>query len=319
MIDKREDICDFCGLTTNNHQSFLSHLTSCNIVKSNIDDILTSYNNGVSLKSIIYKYKISYGLMSRILDKNSIKRRSVTDVSSKRIGKPGTKHTEETKRKLSIIKKEYLMKNPDKHNWKSSDKFKSVPCENFKKIIDEMGINYIPEMSISNERHFSIDIAIPEYKIGIEINGNQHYNKDGTLKEYYQKRHDYIKSFGWTLFEIHYSECFNNDNIRKLINNILSCKKEIHDYNYDEYIRNKLNKRGSVLCECGNKKSVNSIKCQNCSKVENGIIRRKVNRPENAILRKEVDENGYSKTGRKYGVSDNAIRKWIKSYESFTQ
>ena len=29
---------------------------------------------------------------------------------------------------------------------------------------------------------------------------------------------------------------------------------------------------------------------------------------------KEIVENGFSATGRKYGVSDNAIRKWCKSY-----
>jgi hypothetical protein len=39
---------------------------------------------------------------------------------------------------------------------------------------------------------------------------------------------------------------------------------------------------------------------------------RKVERPEYEILIKNVNEFGYSSTGRKYGVSDNAIRKWIK-------
>ncbi len=39
---------------------------------------------------------------------------------------------------------------------------------------------------------------------------------------------------------------------------------------------------------------------------------RKVERPQIDILLNEIKENGYSATGRKYGVSDNAIRKWIK-------
>jgi|GEM_PF-4143211 len=42
---------------------------------------------------------------------------------------------------------------------------------------------------------------------------------------------------------------------------------------------------------------------------------RKVERPPLEILEKEVLENGYCATGRKYGVSDNCIRKWIKSYK----
>lgn len=45
------------------------------------------------------------------------------------------------------------------------------------------------------------------------------------------------------------------------------------------------------------------------------LERRKVKRPSYEVLIKEVRKNGYSATGRKYEVSDNAIRKWIKFYE----
>jgi hypothetical protein len=39
---------------------------------------------------------------------------------------------------------------------------------------------------------------------------------------------------------------------------------------------------------------------------------RKVERPSLDILLKDIEEIGYKGTGRKYGVSDNSIRKWIK-------
>ena len=42
---------------------------------------------------------------------------------------------------------------------------------------------------------------------------------------------------------------------------------------------------------------------------------RKVERPDYETLKEEVLKNGYSSTGRKYGVSDNSIRKWLKYYE----
>jgi hypothetical protein len=42
--------------------------------------------------------------------------------------------------------------------------------------------------------------------------------------------------------------------------------------------------------------------------------KRKVERPDLTTLLKEVNEIGYSATGRKYGVSDNAIRMWINRY-----
>jgi Zn finger protein HypA/HybF involved in hydrogenase expression len=41
---------------------------------------------------------------------------------------------------------------------------------------------------------------------------------------------------------------------------------------------------------------------------------RKVERPSKEQLIKEIEESSYLAVGRKYGVSDNAIRKWINKY-----
>jgi hypothetical protein len=46
--------------------------------------------------------------------------------------------------------------------------------------------------------------------------------------------------------------------------------------------------------------------------INSSIKQRKVERPDNEILLIDIKELGYSGAGRKYGVSDNAIRKWIK-------
>lgn len=48
------------------------------------------------------------------------------------------------------------------------------------------------------------------------------------------------------------------------------------------------------------------------AEVKASIRQRKAERPPLSQLRKEVYEMGYSSTGRKYGVSDNAVRKWLK-------
>lgn len=42
---------------------------------------------------------------------------------------------------------------------------------------------------------------------------------------------------------------------------------------------------------------------------------RRVERPPFDQLRHEVDETSYVAVGRKYGVSDNAVRKWVRQYE----
>jgi hypothetical protein len=43
--------------------------------------------------------------------------------------------------------------------------------------------------------------------------------------------------------------------------------------------------------------------------------RRKVPRPPHAQLQREVHALGWSAVGRRYGVSDNAVRKWVRQYE----
>jgi hypothetical protein len=44
--------------------------------------------------------------------------------------------------------------------------------------------------------------------------------------------------------------------------------------------------------------------------------RRKVERPPYDVLIEETQRMGFSAVGRKYGVSDNAVRKWIRWYEA---
>lgn len=55
----------------------------------------------------------------------------------------------------------------------------------------------------------------------------------------------------------------------------------------------------------------NKVFCEKCDN-DIKIKMRKVERPDKEILIKLVKEIGYSATGRKFGVSDNSIRNWIK-------
>lgn len=47
------------------------------------------------------------------------------------------------------------------------------------------------------------------------------------------------------------------------------------------------------------------------------LKQRKIDRPSLDVLLKEVKELGYVETGKKYNVSDNAIRKCIKYYQKY--
>jgi hypothetical protein len=44
--------------------------------------------------------------------------------------------------------------------------------------------------------------------------------------------------------------------------------------------------------------------------------KRRVGRPPYETLVQEIKELGYSGAGRKYGVSDNAVRKWLRFYQN---
>lgn len=60
-------------------------------------------------------------------------------------------------------------------------------------------------------------------------------------------------------------------------------------------------------------KETNIIKEVNLK--QKALKRRKVERPPYEELKRLVELFGYSEIGRRYGVSDNAVRKWLKTYE----
>jgi Zn finger protein HypA/HybF involved in hydrogenase expression len=61
-------------------------------------------------------------------------------------------------------------------------------------------------------------------------------------------------------------------------------------------------------CECGREIFKTSKMCLECNSIKN----RKIERPSVEYLKEEISDLGYKAVGRKYGVSDNTIRKWIK-------
>ena len=63
-------------------------------------------------------------------------------------------------------------------------------------------------------------------------------------------------------------------------------------------------------CVCGKQINKNSSQCSKCYALSN----RRVERPEAVQLAKEIIKMGFCAVGRKYGVTDNAIRKWCITY-----
>lgn len=75
-------------------------------------------------------------------------------------------------------------------------------------------------------------------------------------------------------------------------------------------IRNNHPKNKNYCLWCGNEISRDAQSCEHCL----SIMQRKVERPDEDTLLEEIAQSSFLAVGRKYGVSDNAIRKWCKSY-----
>lgn len=221
------------------------------------------------------------------------------------------KHTEETKKHLSEKRKEYLKNNPESHCWKSNNKFKSEPCEYFKNILRRKNISFIEEYQPLENRFFSIDVVFLNNKIGIEINGNQHYNKDGTLKKYYQERHNLIEKEGWKLYEIPYLKVYDNKFIEDFIENI--------KFNIDTNIvyTPLIKQKKKYFCvDCGKEISYKSKRCIKCH-LEKNIHKKYGDNfifPTKEQLLSDIQTMSMLKVGKKYNVSDNTIRKWCRKY-----
>lgn len=76
--------------------------------------------------------------------------------------------------------------------------------------------------------------------------------------------------------------------------------------------KNSKKSKSKYYCKCGREMGRQSKLCINCFSIK----RRIVERPSYENLLKELENSNYTAVGRKYGVSDKAIRKWIKKYEN---
>ena len=65
------------------------------------------------------------------------------------------------------------------------------------------------------------------------------------------------------------------------------------------------------ICACGKKFTPQRNGIKFCSQVCSHFDQRRAVRPDRETLLKDTMDLGFSGTGRKYGVTDNAIRKWL--------
>ena len=140
---------------------------------------------------------------------------SASDETRQKLSKAGKgrKHTQETKEKLSKIRKEFLAENPEMVPYKLNhySNGPSYPEIYWKGILDAHNINYVEEYPVS---FYSLDFAIIDRKIDLEIDGSQHY-LDERIIESDKQRTKYLESFGWTVIRINWSDYQKLDRAEK--------------------------------------------------------------------------------------------------------
>ena len=209
-------ICEYCGIEIGK-SNFKRHTDICKLTDKIQDLYLNEMETIVSISRIL---KISQMSVFRALKGHTRSLSEARKVAYKQ--NPNKfKMSDDTKQKIRKKRIQWLKDNPEKHPWKKHTKFISKPCEKLKKILNNHNISFKSELTPLQNRHFSIDIALLDKRIGLEVNGNQHYNSDKTLKPYYKKRKELIEQNGWKIYDIHYSKIYDDEFILKLINELL--------------------------------------------------------------------------------------------------
>lgn len=275
------------------------------------------YDDNNTWSDIMVHFKITSYFISKALKLNLIKIRSKSEANKLGHIKKPQKHTDETKKKISEIRKKYLLEHPDKVPYllNHNSKGESYPEKYFDSIFKK-------EKDLNYERYFQfsiyqMDFCFTNKKIDLEIDGGQHYD-DKRIVESDKKRDEFMKIHGWKTIRVDWRKYqkFNSDEKISFIKNLIEYIKNENNQEFiplykieeQKIIKRKKSNRKKFLCECGNPIHVKGKSCIDCSRKK----RRKINRPDIQVLLKDINDIGYVKTGKKYGVSDNCIRKWIK-------
>lgn len=78
----------------------------------------------------------------------------------------------------------------------------------------------------------------------------------------------------------------------------------------EQYPLREITKKQNCCIDCGKKVHSGITRCKECR----NLYQRKVERPTRAQLKEEIRTQSFVSLGKKYGVTDNAIRKWCKSF-----
>jgi hypothetical protein len=139
--------------------------------------------------------------------------------------------------------------------------------------------------------------------VAVEIDGSQHLLPE--RKKIDDKKDELLNNLGWLVIRISEKEIKTNiDEVFNQILSILKNKPKINNYRIGLIVKPKKYQKKERNEFGFTEKQIQTIKSQR--RVERPLL------PELEIL---IKENGYRGTGKMFNVTDNAVRKWLKSYK----
>jgi len=307
--------CKFCNKEFSN-KGFFAHQRTCEKIYNYKNEIVNLYvNKFVGIKTLAEKYKLGHDTIRNIL-KGYVRTSSEAGKLAHKLYPDSFKLSEKTKQKIREKRLEFMKNHPEKTAWRKKNI--SYPEKLFINYLKNN--NWHKKYRIEREKSFFpyfADFSFINEKVVVEVDGSQHLLEKRKKSD--ERKDKLINSLGWKVIRITASEImYNIDKSFEKIEHELKCR-ESGNIQIGEHGIYKSEQK--FYCKCGNEKSRGAKQCMKCyqknvnRQIKTKEFKRKVKRPPYKQLLKEIEETSYVAVGKKYGVSDNAIRKWIKFYQ----
>lgn len=271
-----------------------------------IEEIREDYVScGLTIQEINEKYGIkSHGFVSKIIGEERRNRSEVNKLARKKHPE-SYKRTEETKKKLREARYRFLKEHPEESAWRKRNE-PSYPEKCFISFLKER--NYDTKFYIEREYPvfpYYIDFAFVNEKVAVEIDGSQHLEEDRKEKDI--KKDKVLLLNGWKVLRITENVVKTDWGlIEKKLNELLA----VEFIKYERVgllVHKKQNKPQKERDEFGRTEK------QNSCFISYRVVKNRPNKEELLNLLKHY--KNFVEVGKKFSVSDNAVRKWCKWYK----
>ena len=165
-----------------------------------------------------------------------------------------------------------------------------------------------------------IDLSITIRELEIKGHATAKYAKIRSHARWLAARHNLLKSCQKCGYSKHvevahikaikdFADTATLAEVNSFDNLLILCPNCHWEFDYEKRSNGR-----SVYCECGKSKKLKSIYCWNCYQKRRINQYTKINWPDPKEILLFLEHDSYCALGRKLGVSDNAIRKYLDKH-----